>query len=398
MMPSKSLSSSRQQRSSAFRRLAFSALLLVTLPDALAPRSLAANAPEAGEVSSRPGAGPATISVSSFQARLQSLDRLIVACQQAMTPANCKSDSVGEDNIVSLPSGPRAIRYAWLRDLLARAGNEHPQSEHPLPSPSNQSGNQRRNAPAGQPDEFDPPKLAQQMEDARKRLATDAEWTASITGNPDSNRTPKSVPQRQILTRILAAKEYQSAAAGPSLLEQLLEKVGGFLDRILARLQQAGFQSRWVGLTAEVVFVVAVCVFLVWFLIRLERQGRVAASFHPGSGADAVSARDWQLWLQDARSAAAQGAWRDAIHFTYWASISRLESSGLWPADRARTPREYLALLSPESAARPGLITLTRSFERTWYAGLPAAEVDFREAEHIASQIGAKSRIPAGPR
>jgi hypothetical protein len=67
----------------------------------------------------------------------------------------------------------------------------------------------------------------------------------------------------------------------------------------------------------------------------------------------AASAREWQLWLEDARKAAAAGQWREAIHFVYWAAISRLESRRLWPADRARTPREYLALVAPEDPRRP---------------------------------------------
>jgi len=130
---------------------------------------------------------------------------------------------------------------------------------------------------------------------------------------------------------------------------------------------------------------------LVWFLIRLERRGRLGiGSIRPETGAGAASARDWQLWLADARAADGQGAWRDAIHLLYWASISRLESGGLWPADRARTPREYLALLSSESAQRPALATLTRSFERAWYAGRPAGESDFRQAEQLAAQLGAR--------
>src|ERR1035441_9342535 len=67
-----------------------------------------------------------------------------------------------------------------------------------------------------------------------------------------------------------------------------------------------------------------------------------------GPAVGAASARDWQLWLADARRAAAAGQWREAIHFVYWAAISRLESKRLWPADRARTPREYLSLVAAE--------------------------------------------------
>jgi hypothetical protein len=160
---------------------------------------------------------------------------------------------------------------------------------------------------------------------------------------------------------------------------------------LIAKLQQAGFRSRWVGLAAEIGFGVLVCVALAWFLIRLERQGRFnAASLRPEPASGAASARDWQLWLEDAGKAAAQGAWRDGIHFLYWASIARLESGGLWPADRARTPREYLALLTGKNAQRADLAALTRSFERTWYAGRPAAEADFHHAEQVAAHLGAK--------
>ena len=70
---------------------------------------------------------------------------------------------------------------------------------------------------------------------------------------------------------------------------------------------------------------------------------------------------------------AAKGQWREAIHFLYWASIARLESRRLWPADRARTPREYLALLAGTDPRKTNLTALTRSFERTWYGGRAAA-------------------------
>ena len=102
------------------------------------------------------------------------------------------------------------------------------------------------------------------------------------------------------------------------------------------------------------------------------------------------------MWLEDARRAAASGQWREAIHFLYWAAISRLESKRLWPADRARTPREYLALVAPEDPRRPGLATLTGSFERVWYGGRAAAESDYQRAEQIANALisGATASTP----
>ena len=135
-------------------------------------------------------------------------------------------------------------------------------------------------------------------------------------------------------------------------------------------------------------FIVAVCVALVWSLLRLERRWRVQLTSEvdrPAPGA--ASARDWQLWLEDARRAAASGLWREAIHFVYWAAISRLESRRLWPADRARTPREYLALVAPEDPRKPGLSQLTNTFERVWYGGRAAGESDYQNAENLASTL-----------
>ena len=146
--------------------------------------------------------------------------------------------------------------------------------------------------------------------------------------------------------------------------------------------------SAWLGRTIVWGFILAVCIVLVYLLIRLERRWRVRLTPDldpPAAGA--ASARDWQLWLEDARRAAASGLWREAIHFVYWAAISRLESRRLWPADRARTPREYLALVAPEDPRRPGLSQLTSTFERFWYGGRPAGENDYKNAEGIASAL-----------
>jgi hypothetical protein len=122
--------------------------------------------------------------------------------------------------------------------------------------------------------------------------------------------------------------------------------------------------------------------------MQLERHWRIRLipeSTEPAAGA--ASARDWQLWLADARRADDDGLWREAIHFVYWATISRLESKRLWPADRARTPREYLALVASSNPRKPQLATLTRSFERVWYGGHAAAESDYREAEALADAL-----------
>jgi Domain of unknown function (DUF4129) len=352
-------------------------------------------------VPATPPASTNTISLADYRARLQTLDQLVSACQREMTPANCQSNQVGPDVQVTLASGPRQVRFTWLRELLDRAAKDHIEKASgaavATKADSHKSDVGESSETKSDKPDYIAPTLEQQLEDARKRLAADlqlasqsaAQPTGESSGKAPANPSAALSAQHKALAAILAAREYHPAVAGPSLRERLLEKVAVWIGGVIRQLVQAGSRSRWIGLTAEIGFVVLLCVALVWLFIRLERLGRLGpAILHSGPGSGAASARDWQLWLEDARKAAAQGAWRDAIHLTYWASISRLESSGLWPADRARTPREYLALLSPESAQRPGLATLTRDFERTWYAGQSATETDFRSAEQLAARLG----------
>ena len=375
-------------------------LTLLALSAAIQPRLFASETPSPDAHSAQVVVTPQpdTVSIADFQTRLHTLDQLVAQCQSAITAANCPSSQVGPDIQIALPSGSRQIRFAWLRAVLDAAADSQekaPEKAKSQPSkPEDADGSEDSDSDAAKTPEFQPPSISQQLSDARQRLAADAQMAASWTQNAPIPAKSAPSRQRQALDRILAAKEYHPAVVGPSLLDRALERVGNWIDNIIGKLEQAGFKSKWVGRTAEILFVLALTIGLVWFLVRLEHQGRMsAANFLSGTGGAAASARDWQLWLEDARRAAAQSAWRDAIHLLYWASISRLESLGLWPADRARTPREYLALLTQENAHHADLKALTRSFERTWYAGRPAAEADFRQAAEVAAKLG----IPPHP-
>lgn len=103
-----------------------------------------------------------------------------------------------------------------------------------------------------------------------------------------------------------------------------------------------------------------------------------------------VSAKEWTIWLSEARSAAARGDWRDAIHLAYWAGISFLERQGSWKPDRARTPREYLRLISDESEQRETLTGLTRIFEIAWYAKRDASEHAFSQTLKQLEKLGCR--------
>jgi len=101
-----------------------------------------------------------------------------------------------------------------------------------------------------------------------------------------------------------------------------------------------------------------------------------------------VSAKAWSVWLAEARAAAAQNNWREAIHLAYWGGISYLETEGAWRPDRARTPREYLRLLSNSPERRENLALLTRLFELAWYAKRETGPEAFSETIQALQKLG----------
>jgi len=57
--------------------------------------------------------------------------------------------------------------------------------------------------------------------------------------------------------------------------------------------------------------------------------------------------------------------------------------------ERARTPREYLALLEEGSTRQQTLLGLTRIFERIWYGLRPAAKSDYERAKSMLEELRA---------
>jgi hypothetical protein len=189
---------------------------------------------------------------------------------------------------------------------------------------------------------------------------------------------PSDAAARARLDQVLARPEFRQVE-GPSALDRWKARVARFilelLDKMFSKVHappQAGQTFVWalIGLAAAVL--------AVWLYRRLRRREahiapRDVLPFAP-------SARGWRRWLADARAAAERGDWRDAVHLAYWAAISRLEESGAWVPDRARTPREYLRLLSEKNADRTVLTELTRRFEMVWYGNRPAGRGEFEAA------------------
>jgi len=180
------------------------------------------------------------------------------------------------------------------------------------------------------------------------------------------------------LRSILARHEFREVR-GPSAWDKLKARIARFvydlLERILSKIParpQVGQTVVWV------IIAVAAALLALWLYRRLRRRDRAPEQreiipFAP-------SAKNWRRWLAEARAAAERGDWRDAVHLAYWSAISRLEEDGAWVPDRARTPREYLRLLSEASGNRSVLTDLTGRFEAIWYGNRPAGPPEFQAA------------------
>ena len=210
-------------------------------------------------------------------------------------------------------------------------------------------------------------------------------------------KTPADVTaNRTKLNAILAQPEFGSHNPGwldrvnkriEAFLVRLRDAVLSFLLRVLRRL------FGWSAIPTVSKFVVyaligAALLALIYIVYRTIWRSRDDTEIVPRDLP--VSAKEWAIWLAEARAAAAKGEWRDAIHLAYWAGISFLERQGFWKPDRARTPREYLRLLSASSEHRDTLAALTRIFELAWYAKRDASEVTFSQTLAELEKLGCR--------
>ncbi len=192
--------------------------------------------------------------------------------------------------------------------------------------------------------------------------------------------------ERSDLNSILARPEFRDVH-GPGWTDRLKESILNFLARLLGRI----FRSHAIP-TISKFFVYGLIAIAALALIYLVYRSMVwGTDFKAVTPADLpVSAKEWVVWLSEARAMAAEGKWRDAIHLAYWAAISFLERQGMWKPDRARTPREYLRLLSSSNEYRETLTSLTRIFELAWYAKRDANETTFSQTLEQLEKLGCR--------
>jgi len=314
------------------------------------------------------------VSMEEYQQHLVRLASSLETCTVARDAKSCDPALVGSDDRVALAAMGRAnrlVRYGWLRVLFQKAATKDETSEKG-----------KVDSKPAKVVQAEPP-TAKLLKDAKARLLEDLVQSRAPLQTP-----PDHAKERAVMREVLAGKEFRNLQE-QTVQDSVLEKFARWLNHLFA---SAGFlkaRAAWIGRLIVCGFILGVCVALVYSLLRLERRWRVrlTPTDDPMPGAGAASARSWQLWLEDARRAGANGDWREAIHFLYWAVISRLESRRMWPADRARTAREYLALVAQTDPRRSGLAQLTHAFERFWYGGRQAGESDYLSAEGLAINL-----------
>lgn len=296
-------------------------------------------------------AEPRVSTSQQLQDRLKSLESLVSACSAAPGKKACDPAAVGDDVQVVLPSGARTVEFDWLRAALSQAQT---------------SGHAQ-----------------QEMAAAQERLARDLSSLSAAA--PESANELQH--DRSVLRQIVASGAFPQPQP-PSLWQRLRDQFLTWLGARLERLGTGQSATRWISQFLLIAVMVGSCGgLLLWFSRAARRQRLLIRERGERSDDTAMSLRDWQLWLAEARQLAAQKEWRDAIHHLYWAAIAAMETRDAWRPDRARTPREYLALLGYESGSRDDLLRLTRSLERFWYGGDTPGESDYDEARTVAERL-----------
>ena len=147
--------------------------------------------------------------------------------------------------------------------------------------------------------------------------------------------------ERARLNDILAGREFR-AVHGPTWMDRLRQRALQLVDALLGGLIRSSAFPTVSSVIVYAVVVLAVIVLGVWAYRLIQREATVEAVVRD----EPAALKEWSAWLAEAQAAAADRRWRDGIHFAYWCAVSFLESTGTWRPDRARTPREYLQLVS----------------------------------------------------
>jgi hypothetical protein len=211
---------------------------------------------------------------------------------------------------------------------------------------------------------------AAKIESFQRTLSLRLKSIDGYTKGVDPTAGPKL---KQILART-EFKRVRSQDAEAILREQLLKAIIALFSLIAKNPEQAAFYAN--VFTWAVIGIVAT--FVVWKIVRWmwrASPGEISRDIIPFS----PSAKEWWRWMEEARAAVERAEFREAVHSSYWAAISYLETSGAWKPDKARTPREYERLLSKSNPFYAQLIEIGTIFEVVWYGGRSPSPAECEE-------------------
>lgn len=311
-----------------------------------------------------------TVTAQEYQVHLQKLETLVSNCAKDATRQACLPSGVGPDNDVRTAIGARHVSYAWVRNVLDTAA-----------SSKGTKSTQKAQT-----------EVIRLLEEAENRLQQDQQLGA---GQLDDQAVPlqgarNGSEAKRTLSSILATSEFKHITQ-PSLFARAINRVLQWLDRHLARFAVNRGRGRWLTRLFMGTVVLGSCTALIWwFVAQSRRQGLGFLPAANESQDNSLSTRDWRRWRDEAQELSQAGRWREAIHGLYWAAIARLESRGLYSADRTRTPREYLAILRPGNEHRSELDALTRTFECIWYGHYPAGKQEYEQARVLFERLAAR--------
>jgi len=212
--------------------------------------------------------------------------------------------------------------------------------------------------------------------------------TLRYQANQFETAAPDLASRRSLLNEILSRKEFRNVH-GETWMDRFKQRIRDFLFRLMGKVISASAIPIISDILVYALILIAVLALAYWMYRSLRDDTRMDTILPANL---TVSAKEWPIWLSEARTAAARGEWRDAIHLAYWAGISFLEAQGAWRPDRARTPREYLRLLPATSTHQAALRALTIRLEGVWYgmqaAGSDGFEQTLAELERLGCPCG----------
>lgn len=231
-----------------------------------------------------------------------------------------------------------------------------------------------------------------------KNLDAARNWLSDLSqqiANYSARQQAQDSAARYKAQQILARREFGGIGA-PNPRNLLRRKINEWITRLFVWL--FGGLGRH-PIATETFFWLIVAAVVGWLAMMLFRFWARSAKLESIEKIATVAfRRPWQEWIRAAREAAARGDFREAVHSTYWAGVSRLETLGALAPDPSRTPRESLRVLGDPAAnvilattqQRESLAALTACLERVWYGRRAAGPADFQDCLRQAEELGCR--------